>query len=87
MVFREAKLVIKNKNQTLFQNNKNNNRKKEVETGASFHQFKAAGLVVAFGHNGHYLLSGEASSRERLLDEERTGGLGHDVGCGKLGFG
>ncbi len=33
MVFGEAKLVIKNKNQTLFQNNKNNNRKKEVETG------------------------------------------------------
>ena len=51
MVFREAKLVIKNKNQTLFQNNKNNNRKKEVETGASFHQFKAAGLVVVFDHN------------------------------------
>ena len=35
MVFREAKLVIKNKNQTFFHNNKNNNRKKEGETGTS----------------------------------------------------
>ena len=35
MVFREAKLVIKNKNQTFFHSNKNNNRKKEGETGTS----------------------------------------------------
>ena len=30
MVFREAKLVIKNKNQTFFHNNKNNNQKKKA---------------------------------------------------------
>jgi len=35
MVFHEAKLVIKNKNQTFFHSNKNNNRKKEGETGTS----------------------------------------------------
>ena len=51
MVFREAKLVIKNKNQTFFHNNKNNNRKKSKPAALRcqpryFFSRLAVGLIV-----------------------------------------